>query len=93
MERLVKLEVLGHEFPLYTDAPDDEVQEILTLVKNQLEEHAQRGPQFLPSNKAAILASLNMAGKYVKLKKHFDEYRRQVDSSLDRLSEKIEKTL
>ena len=90
MERLVKFEVLGQEFPLYTDAPEEDVQEILQLVKTQLEEVSQGGSRGLPANKAAILTSLNMASQYVRLKREFSEYRQQVESGLDRLSCRIE---
>ncbi|ADH85618.1 cell division protein ZapA [Desulfurivibrio alkaliphilus] len=93
MERLVKFEVLGQEFPLYTDAPEEDVQEILTLVKTQLEEVSQGGStRGLPANKAAILTSLNMASQYVRLKREFAEYRQQVESSLERLSTRLDKT-
>ena len=69
MERLVKFEVLGQEYPLYTDSPADEVEEILQLVKEQIEDHTKASANILPANKIAVLASLNMAGKYVSLKK------------------------
>ena len=39
MERLVKFEVLGQEYPLYTDAPEEDIEEILHLVKMQIREH------------------------------------------------------
>ena len=92
MERLVKFEVLGQEFPLYTDAPEEDVQEILHLVKTQLEEANPGISRGLPANKAAILTSLNIAGQYVRLKREYTEYRQQVESSLDSLSERIEET-
>ena len=93
LERLVKFEVLGQEYPLYTDAPEEDVREILELVKSQIEHSAQGGPQYIPANKLAILTSLNVAGKYVRLKKDFDQYRQKVDEYLGRLTEKIEETL
>ncbi|MDF1615544.1 cell division protein ZapA [Desulfurivibrio dismutans] len=93
MERLVKFEVLGQEFPLYTDAPEEDVQEILHLVKTQLEEASQGGgSRGLPANKAAILTSLNMASQYVRLKREFAEYRQLVESSFARLADRIEET-
>ncbi len=91
MERLVKFEVLGQEYPLFTDAPEGDVQEILLLVKNQLEEVSRGGgSRGLPANKAAILTSLNMASQYVRLKREFGEYRQQVEDYLGRLASRIE---
>ena len=94
MARLVKFEVFGQEFPLYTDAPEDEVQEILALVKSQFEEHAQSSSTgVLPANKVAVLSSLNMAGKYVKLRKDFEAYKKSLDELLDRVNSNIDSAL
>lgn len=93
MERLVKFELLGQEYPLYTDAPEEDVQEILQLVKSQLEDTSLSVSYVLPASKLAILSSLNMAGKYVKLKREFEGYRRSVKEVIDHLSEKIEKRI
>ncbi|TBV80310.1 MAG: cell division protein ZapA [Desulfobulbaceae bacterium] len=92
MERLVKFEVLGQEYQLYTDAPEEDVREILQLVKTQLEEVSRVGARGLPANKAAILTSLNMASQYVRLKREFAEYRQTVERSLGCLSSRVEKT-
>ncbi len=92
MDRLVKFEVLGQEYPLYTDAPEEDVNEILELVKNQLESYA-KSSSTLPANKLAILTSLNMAGKYVKLKRDFDNYRIMVDETVGRMKTQIDNSL
>ena len=91
MERLVKFDVLGQEYPLYTDAPEEDVQEILHMVKSQLEVTGQASTHVLPANKLAILTSLNIASQYVKLKREFGIYRQQVEEKVSLLSEKIEK--
>ena len=94
MARLVKFEVLGQEFPLYTDAPEEEVNEILDLVRSQFEGQAQTSSTgVLPANKIAVLSSLNMAGKYVKLKKDFEAYKKSLDELLDRVTRNIDSTL
>ena len=93
MERLVIFEVLGQEYPLYTDAPEADVQEILDLVKSQLETNCQSATYGLPSNKIAILASLNMAGKYVGLKREFENFRQSINEQNKKLAEKIESSL
>ena len=93
LERLVKFKVLGQEYPLYTDAPEDEVEEILQLVKSQIEKSAQGSPHMLPANKLAVLSSLNMAGKYVKLRKDFEQYKRTVDSLSESIIHKIKEAL
>ncbi|HIJ91521.1 MAG: cell division protein ZapA [Desulfobulbaceae bacterium] len=91
MERLVTFKVLGQEYPLYTDAPEKDVQEILSLVKTQLEDIGQASQHVLPANKIGILTSLNIASKYVKMKREYEEYKQRVDAKISLLSEKIEK--
>jgi cell division protein ZapA len=92
VERLVKLEVLGQEYPFYTNAPPEEIDEILELVKTQLES-VNHPSSRMPSHKLAILTSLNMAGMYVKLKRDYEAYRREMDEEIVRLTKKIEKLL
>lgn len=92
MERLVKLEVLGQEYPFYTNAPPEEVEEILELVKSQFD-GIKHPASRMPSHKLAILTSLNMAGMYVKLKRDYEAYQRNMDKEIVRLTKKIEKLL
>jgi cell division protein ZapA len=91
VERLVTFKVLGQEYPLYTDAPEKDVQEILSLVKMQLENVGQASQHVLPANKIGILTSLNIASKYVKMKREYEEYKQRVEEKIILLSEKIEK--
>ncbi|MBU0673467.1 MAG: cell division protein ZapA [Proteobacteria bacterium] len=89
MARLVKFEVFGQEYPLYTDAPEEDVREILALVKKHLEETSP-ATNVIPSGKSVILATLNMAGRYVKLKRDFEAYRNKIDSLGLNIIKKIE---
>jgi len=93
MERLVKFEVLGQEYPLYTDAPEEDIEEILHLVKMQIENTSKSSKSILPANKAAVLTSLNMAGKYVRLKRDFEQYKQQMSELVERLTSVIENSL
>ncbi len=89
VERLVKFEVLGQEYSLYTESSDAELREVLDLVRDHVEHHSRSGRTVLPANKVAILTSLVMASKYVRLKNEFEEYRalheRQVSALADQL--------
>jgi len=90
LSRLVTFEVLGQKYSLYADASDADVQEILNLVKSQIEAHVGTAVNVLPSSKATILASLNVASEYVKLKKDCARQLETVGAHLDRLTDKIE---
>lgn len=87
---MVNFQVLGQEYPLYTDAPEEDVQEILALVKTHLEYAGQASQHILPANKIGILTSLNIASSYVKMKKEYAEYRQLVEKRIALLSERIE---
>ena len=93
MERMVKFEVLGQEYPLYTDAPEEDIEEILHLVKMQIENNSKSSKSLLPANKVAVLTSLNMAGKYVRLKRDFEQYKQQMSELVERLTSVIEDSL
>ncbi len=93
LERLVKFELLGQEYPLYTDAPEEDVREILNLVKSQIEGHSNTARTMLPTNKIAVLTSLNMAGKYVRLKRDFEQYKLETDQFVNRVTQKIEHSI
>lgn len=93
MERLVKFEVLGQEYPLYTDAPEEDIEEILHLVKMQIESNSKSSKSLLPANKVAVLTSLNMAGKYVRLKRDFEQYKQQMSELVERLTAAIADSL
>lgn len=91
MERVVKFEALGQEFFLNTDAPEDEVAEILEIVHHQLEKSSHT-TNMLPA-KLGVLVSLNIAGKYVRLKKEFERYESEQNDRVSNLIGKIETVL
>lgn len=88
MERLVKFEIFGQEYPLHTDAPEDEVREILDLVKSQMEMYAKSSR--ILSIKIAVLVTLNMAAKYVRLKKDLERRQQHDDMALAHLTARME---
>lgn len=88
MERLVKFEIFGQEYPLHTDAPEDDVREILELVKSQMELHA-KSSKILPV-KIAVLVSLNMAAKYVRLKRDHERLQQREHKKISELVSQIE---
>ena len=93
MERLVKFEVLGQEYPLYTDAPEEDIEEILNLVRMQIESQSKSSKSVLPANKVAVLTSLNMAGKYIRMKRDFERYKQEMTERVERLTSVIKNSL
>lgn len=88
-ERLVKFEILGQEYAFYTGATEEELRAILGLVRQLVESGSNTVTGTLPVGKVAVLACLNIASRYVKLKQDFDEYRTDSEHRLADLADKI----
>ena len=88
-ERLVRFELLGQEHTFYTAAPEEEIESILSLVGSLVESDVPSSSGTLPVSKVAILACLNIASRYVKLKQEFAEYKHNSGTRIVRLNEEI----
>ncbi len=90
MERLVSFELLGIEFSFYTGAPEDEVEEIITLVTELVQENCSSGSKgSIAVGKVAVLASLNIASMYVDLKRDFKEYKQENEERIAHIGKQI----
>jgi len=93
-ERLIKFKMYGHEFTLHTAAPEDEVEEILQLVRGQFDKIAPTASSTRTiSDKLAILTCLNMAGEMVKLKRELESLKKASDENIVALTKRIESYL
>ena len=91
-ERLIKFEVFGHEYSLYTAAPQDEVEEILQLVRSQFEKLLPTSSRIV-SDKIAVLTCLNMASEMVKMRKEVERFKQQTNENIESLVKRIESCL
>lgn len=92
-ERLIRFELLGQEYQFYTAASEAEMKDILSLVREQVEGHADSRRGTLPASKVAVMACLNIASKYVQLKQDFDSYKAESEARAAQLSEEIRNSL
>ncbi len=90
--RKVEFKVLGDTYSIETELSDDEVGEVMAIVRQRIEEISGPGSAFL-SRDSAVLTTLNMATEYVRLKREFVTYRRKMNSYLRGLSKRIEESL
>lgn len=92
-ERLVRFELLGQHFQFYTATSEEEMAEILNLVRQEVEGdgNARRGN--IPAGKLAIMACLNIASRYVQLKQEYEGYREENEARASQLSEEIRNSL
>jgi len=88
-ERLVRLELLGQEHSFYTAASEEEIQSIFSLVSSLVKSGSPHRSGTLPVSKVAILACLNIASRYVKLEREFEEHKNNSRMRISRLNEEI----
>lgn len=89
MERLVRFSLFGQEFSFYTDAPEEEVDHIVSFVRKELGADEQAGPSIIPSNKMVVLGCLRIAARYFELEKQFELYRSEQAERVDKLIAKM----
>lgn len=90
LERLVRFELIGHEFAFYTSAPEEEVDEIIGMVTDFVRENTPTAASgSIPVGKVAVLASLNIASRYVELKRDFSRYKEETEGRLLKLGRQI----
>lgn len=74
-ERLVRFTLLGQEYAFYTGASEEEMGEILGLVKELVKEGSSGSEGTVAPGKVAVLTCLNIASRYIKLKQDFEQYK------------------
>lgn len=93
-ERLVSFTLLGQEFSFYTGASEEEMEQILNLVRKLVEDSigsTQSGT--IPVGKTAIMACLNIASRYLQLERDFDQYKKNHEMKAGSLVNKIDACL
>lgn len=88
-ERLVEFELLGQQYKFYTGASEEEMQAILSLVRQLVETEPNSSVGTIASGKKAILACLNIASRYVKLQQEFKDYQHNTEYKIARLVDEI----
>ncbi len=91
-ERLVSFTLLGQEYRFYTGASEEEMDTILTFVRKLIDDTTSGGSA-VPANKVAVLACLNVASRYVKLKQEYEDFKNEVEEKLSNLSKEIQDSI
>ncbi len=89
-ERLVRFRLLDEDFAFYTGISEEEMAEILALVRERFEDGGSLPRGTVPANKVAMLACLRMASDYLRLEKEFTAYRQTMRSHLSKMTDEIE---
>lgn len=92
-ERLVKFTLLGQKFAFYTAASEEEMEEILALVRNQVESVGGKPGGTIQVGKVAVMACLNLASSYIKLQNEHEQYQAQTQAKLETLNDRLDTVL
>lgn len=88
-DRLVRFHLFGQEYTFFSDAPEDEVEEIINLLQRELDTGERMSRSAMPSSKMLILGCLRMTAKFVQLSREYRESRRSQQQVVERLIERI----
>jgi len=88
-ERLVSFTLFGQEFSFYSDAPEDEVQGAIAMLRDELEGTDLAARSTVPSSTMLVLGCLRLAARYVNLNKEFSTFRTSQEQSIDKLINKV----
>ena len=91
-ERLVEFSLLGQNFAFYTGASEEEMEKILSLVKEQIESigGGDKPGGTIPVSKIAVMACLNLASNYIKLKQEHSGSKQNTAAKLEELSNRLD---
>ncbi len=88
-DRLVRFNLFGQEFAFYSDAPEDEVNAAIALLREELEGDEKISRSSIPSSKILVLGCLRFAAKYVQTEGELQRFRQTNNKTLDNLIQKI----
>lgn len=92
-ERLVSFTLFGQEYTFYSDAPDDEVEAVISMLREELEGQEPFYRSTVPSSKMLILGCLRITAKYIHLQREQARLCQVQDDALAALQEKILKAV
>ncbi len=88
-ERLVSFNLFGQEFSFYSDAPEDEVEGAIAMLRDELEGTDLAARSTVPSSTMLVLGCLRLAASYVRLDKEFSSFRTKQELSIEKMIDKV----
>jgi Uncharacterized protein conserved in bacteria len=74
----VTVEIYGDSYPLKSDADPEQIKKVAAFLDARIRETALSNPR-VSTTRIAILAALNIADEYLRLKSDYQQLRRMVD--------------
>jgi cell division protein ZapA len=92
-ERLVSFTLFGQEFSFYSDAPEEEVDGAVAMLREELEGTDLAARSTVPSSTMLVLGCLRIAARYVKLDQEYSSFRTSQDQSIAQLIDKVSESI
>lgn len=93
MERLVHIELFGQDFSFYTDASEEDVERIVSVVRQELGTDVSGAKAPVPSNKMLVLCCLQIAARCVQAEKDLESFRSKQDETIDKIIGRVSSEL
>jgi cell division protein ZapA (FtsZ GTPase activity inhibitor) len=93
LERLVRFRLFGQDYTFYTGASEEEMEDILDLVRKMIEDNATGMPGTLPASKVAVMACLNLASRFMKLNQDYEKYKTETEEKISSINKHLEDIL
>lgn len=88
-ERRIDFQLFGQEFSFYSDAPDEEIQQVIALLKEEFTSQGKADTKTLPSTRLLVFGCLRMAARLVqeraKSEALFTEQERSIGLMIDKV--------
>ena len=88
-ERLVSFNLFGQKYSFYSDAPEDEVQGAIAMLRDEFEGSDLAARSTVPSSTMLVLGCLRLAASHVKLDKEFSSFRTKQEVSIEKIIDKV----
>lgn len=86
-ERPIRFHLFGLEYTFYSDAPDDVVDAIIALLREELEDGVTINRSTVPSIKVLVLGCLRMTARYEQLRRKHESVQQKQHQMVERLME------
>jgi len=86
LEKCFNINILGQELSVLTDSGDEHVENVVRYVNNKIEEAGKKASNINNLN-IAILAALNIADEYIKVKGAYNQLESRSEKLINLINE------
>ncbi|MFN3535480.1 MAG: cell division protein ZapA [Desulfatiglandales bacterium] len=92
MERLIRVNILGTEYVLKSDEPDELCEKVARFVREKFED-ISKDAKGLPEKKLAVLVAFNIAEEYFKLLEETELTAFRVSKRVREITQQIDRAI